>query len=173
MPKRVRRLAALAALAFPALLSANSAALTWDWRYSYDGKAEQPEWSAEPLFPGPILASGTLETTDKADSNGFYTILAIAGQRNGVAIAGLMPTGTSPPPYDRENKFPTDNLLRLPLPGQSQLARNGFGYRLQTGEFATVFFAPWWKPPGALEFYSKLPTIHEGPVEFSARIRAP
>ena len=81
----------LAALVFPALMSANSAALTWDWRYSYDGKGEQPEWSGEPLFPGQILASGTLETSDKPDSNGFYKILAITGQRNGVAIAGLMP----------------------------------------------------------------------------------
>ena len=173
VPKLPRPLAALAALALPAFMSAKSAALTWDWRYSYDGKGKQPEWSGEPLFPGAIFASGTLETTDKPDSDGFYKILAITGQRNGVAIAGLMPTATSPPPYDRENKFPTDNLIRPPLQGLSQLARNGFGYRLRTGEFVTVFFSPWWKPPGALEFYSKLPAIHEGPVEFSAKVRAP
>jgi hypothetical protein len=112
-----------------------------------------------------------LESSDTADSNGFYKILAISGQRNGVAIVGLMSMGTSPPPYDQNNKFPTDNLLRPPVSGESQLARFGFGYRLQTGEFVTVFFAPWWRPPNVLEFYSKLPTINEGPVEFKATIR--
>ncbi len=124
------------------MLSTPGAALTWDWRYSYDGKAEQPSWSSEPLFPGKILASGTLTTSEKADSNGFYKIQSIAGQRNGVAIAGLMPTGASPPPYDRDNKFPTDSLIRPPRSGESQLARFGFGYRLKTGEYVTVFFPP-------------------------------
>jgi hypothetical protein len=173
LPKLVRLLAAIAALASPAVPTEPSAALTWDWRYAYDGKAEQPEWSGEPLFPGPILASGTLTTSDEADGDGFYKILTIQGQRNGVAIAGLMPMGTSPPPYDRDNKFPTDNLLRPPASGEAQLARFGFGYRLQTGEYVTVFFAPWWRPPGVLEFYSRLPAIHEGPVEFKATMRAP
>ena len=172
MPRTVRPLAALIALASSAMLSAPSAAVTWDWRYSYDGKAEQPDWSGETLFPGKILASGTLTTSDRVDNNGFYKILSISGQRNGVAIAGLMPTGTSPPPYDRENKFPTDSLIRPPLSGEYQLARFGFGYRLQTGEYVTVFFSPWWRPPGVLEFYSNAPVIHEGPVEFKATIRA-
>jgi hypothetical protein len=171
--KLSRPLAALAALTLHAMLSANCAALTWDWRYSYDGKAVQPEFSTEPLYPEQILASGTLETSDRANGDGFYDILSIRGQRNGVAIAGLMPTGTSPPPYERENKFPTDSLIRPPQPGEPQLARFGFGYRLETGEFVTVFIAPWWRPPGAVEFYSQLPVIHEGPVEFTAAMRTP
>jgi hypothetical protein len=173
VPKLSRPLAALAAPALPVMLSTSGAALTWDWRYSYDGKAEQRDWSSEPLFPGQILASGTLTTSDQADSNGFYKILAISGQRNGVAIAGLMPTCTSPPPYDRENKYPTDSLIRTTLSGEPQLARFGFGYRLQSGEFVTVFSSNWWRPPGILEFFSNLPVIHEGPVEFRATIRAP
>ena len=173
LPKLARPLAALAALVMPAMLSTPGVALTWDWRYAYDGKGQQPDWSAEPIFPGQILASGTLTTSDDPDSNGFYKILAIAGQRNGVAIAGLMPTGTSPPPYDHENKFPNDGLIRPPSSGELQPSRAGFGYRLQTGEFVTVFFSPWWKPPSVLEFYSNVPLIHEGPVEFKATIRAP
>lgn len=57
------------------------AALNWNWSYSGAG----------------IMASGTLTTTDTADGSGFYEILSISGNRNGIAITGLYPTGASIP----------------------------------------------------------------------------
>ena len=54
------------------------ATIIWDWSYTGVG----------------ISAAGTFTTADTPDGSGDYLITAITGQRNGVAITGLTPTGT-------------------------------------------------------------------------------
>ncbi|MFM7464609.1 MAG: hypothetical protein ACKO28_03905 [Cyanobium sp.] len=65
--------AALAALPQPA------SALAWDWSFETD---DDPE----------VEAFGELITTDVPDSQGYYTIIGLTGERNKVAIEGLIPT---------------------------------------------------------------------------------
>ncbi len=64
-----------------ALVAGRAEAL--EWRWSYEGVG--------------VSASGSFTTKDTPDADGFYEITALAGQANGVAIAGLQPPGTAIP----------------------------------------------------------------------------
>jgi len=110
----------LAAVAFAtaALAPASQAqAATWSWDYNAAG----------------IAAGGTFTTTDTPGSDGFYTITAITGFRNGVAIVGLEPAGSAIPGND---PYAVDNLVSISGP---QLSWNGFGYALADGSWANPF----------------------------------
>jgi hypothetical protein len=129
--------ATLAALPQPA------SALVWDWSFEKD-----PE----------IKAFGELITTDVPDSQGFYTILGVTGERNKVAIDGFIPTG-SPVPGNCLNVikcFTSDNLIRME-DADGQLTTHGFGVSFAGGTFANYFFASFLKPATYLEFYSVAP----------------
>lgn len=108
----------LAAVAAVALVSvAPAQAATWNWHYSATG----------------IAAGGILTTGDAPDADGFYTITAIAGSRNGVAITGLEPAGSAIPGND---PYAVDDLVSI---AGSQLSWNGFGYALTDGSWANPF----------------------------------
>ena len=132
--------AALTATAGPA------AALTWTWSYSGAG----------------ISAAGTFTTVDTPDVSGFYLITGIAGERNGAAIVGLQPTGTSIPGNE---PFTVDNLVKVDSP---QLTVHGFGFAIAGGTFSNPFFADFLQPPTYLEFFSAPPTTSELPIAFFA-----
>jgi hypothetical protein len=131
------------------------AATIWQWTYS----------AAE------VAATGTLTTRDTPGADGGFLITAISGARNGVAITGLQPVGTSIPGNE---PFVVDNLL---FPGpHPQLTGDGFGFSLADGTFANAFFANFLPTPTYLEFYSAPPFTagtlgsedSEGPIFFSA-----
>ena len=69
-------------------------AATWSWDYSAAG----------------IAANGTFTTTDTPDSAGFYTVTAITGSRNGIAITGLEADGSAIPGND---PYAVDNLVSI------------------------------------------------------------
>jgi hypothetical protein len=99
-----------------------------------------------------------LITTDVPDSQAFYTILGVTGERNMVAIDGFIPTG-SPVPGNCLNAiqcFTSDNLIRME-DDDGQLTTHGFGVRFADGTFANYFFASFLKPATYLEFYSVAP----------------
>lgn len=108
-------LAALAAAALVCVAPARAA--TWNWQYSAAG----------------ISAAGTFTTSDTPDADGLFTITAIAGSRNGVAITGLEPAGSAIPGND---PYAVDNLVSIAGP---QLTWNGFGYALADGSWANPF----------------------------------
>lgn len=113
----IRFLAAVA-FAVAALVPASQVqAATWSWDYNAAG----------------IAAGGTFTTTDTPGSDGFYTITAITGFRNGVAITGLEPAGSAIPGND---PYAVDNLVSIAGP---QLTWNGFGYELADGSWANPF----------------------------------
>ena len=89
-----------------ALVAGRAEAL--EWRWSYEGAG--------------VSAAGSFTTKDTPDADGFYEITALAGQANGVAIAGLQPPGTAIPGNEG---YPVDNLVRTASP---QLSKHGFGY---------------------------------------------
>ena len=104
----------------------------------------------------------------------FYQITSITGQRNGVPIISLVPTGHFIPGNDG---FPVDNLIRLALPKKGradQLTVNGFGMQLVSGASASPFYGDFLTPPGYLEPYAALPIpapkglTSELPVAFTA-----
>ena len=136
----VLSVAGLTATAGPA------AALTWTWSYSGAG----------------ISAAGTFTTVDTPDSSGFYLITGIAGERNGAAIVGLQPTGTSIPGNE---PFTVDNLVKVDSP---QLTTHGFGFAIAGGTFSNPFFADFLQPPTYLEFFSAPPSTSELSIAFSA-----
>jgi hypothetical protein len=80
----------------------------WDWSYSAPG----------------IAASGTLTTSDTANSQGFYLITDISGTRNGETLTGLQRVGTAIP---GNNGYPVDNLIRATGP---QMTSHGFGFSI-------------------------------------------
>src|SRR5262249_40501194 len=128
--------------------SSHAGTLTWDWSYSAAG----------------ISASGTFTTDDTADGLGFYQIVGITGTRDGVAITGLQPTGTSIPGNE---PFTVDNLIRTTGP---QLTGDGFGFSTADGNFANPFFADFLSPQSYLEFYSvpaSPPNSTELPITFT------
>lgn len=131
--------AALAALPQPA------SALVWDWRFETD---DDPE----------VEARGAFVTTDVPDAQGFYTILGVTGERNNVAINGLIPTGSPVPGncLDVVTCFTSDNLLRLE-DDDGQLTTHGFGVSFEDGTYANYFFASFLQPATYLEFYSVAP----------------
>jgi len=113
----IRFLTALV-VAVAALAPASQAqAATWHWDYNAAG----------------IAAAGTFTTTDTPGPDGFYTITAITGMRNGVAITGLEPAGSAIPGND---PYAVDNLVSIAGP---QLTWNGFGYALADGSWANPF----------------------------------
>jgi len=108
----------LAAVAVAALLpSAPVPAATGSWDYNAAG----------------IAAAGTFTTTDTPDPDGFYTITAIGGLRNGVAITGLEAAGSAIPGND---PYAVDNLVSIT---GAQLTWSGFGYALADGSWANAF----------------------------------
>jgi hypothetical protein len=137
-----------AALWIVVALCSSAHAKLWIWSYSGER----------------ISASGEFTTTDTSYGGG-YTITGITGQRNGVAITGLQPTGTAIPGNE---PYAVDNLLSLSAP---QLTGNGFGFSLADGTYSNPFYADFLSPPVYLEFYS-IPgnpgASTELPVVFSA-----
>ena len=159
--------ARMAACALLALLSPGAAAasLTWDWSFSLVGAN----------LSQPVL-SGTFTTGETPDADGFYEITALTGNRLGVAIVSLQPTGTAIPD---NTPYPVDNRIR-PLHPDGQLTKAGFGYGLANGWFENPFLATWElpnlvyyaflsKPP----FGTQTPQTEEPPVTFQASIRVP
>ena len=122
--------------------------LHWAWSYGGDG----------------IAAAGTLTTSNVPDSQGHYTIIGIAGTRNGQVITGLQPPGT---PIPGNAPYAVDNLLSG---GTPQLTEHGFGFSLANGDNANPFA----KDSGYLEYVSAPPHPDgkgtERPVTFTAKI---
>lgn len=110
---------------------AGAASLTWDWSI----------WPIESNQAGAVWG-GTFTTGDAPDSDGFYTITALTGDRQGVAIVRLQPSGTAIP--DNE-PYPVDNRVR-PAHPEGQLTNAGFGYELANGWFENPFLASWELP---------------------------
>jgi hypothetical protein len=116
----------------PALVAGRAEAL--EWRWSYEGAG--------------VSAAGSFTTRDAPDADGFYEITALAGQANGVAIAGLQPPGTAIPGNEG---YPVDNLVRTASP---QLSKHGFGYGLASGAYDNPFYGAHFVPPGYFAFFS-------------------
>jgi hypothetical protein len=133
-----------------ALLAQSAEALEWRWRYQGEG----------------VGASGTFTTGDAPDAGGFYEIIAIAGETNGVAITGLQSHGTAIPGNDG---YPVDNLVRVVAP---QLTKNGFGYALANGTYANPFYGAHFAKPDTYAFFSDPPNSRtsEPAVAFTATI---
>lgn len=106
---------ALALAALTAAMQANAAA--WTWKYKGDN----------------VEASGTFTTADQPDANGRYEVLAITGQRNGVAIKRLQPSGTAIP---GNAPYKVDNLIAS---SGNQLSKAGFGFALVDGTYCNPF----------------------------------
>jgi hypothetical protein len=113
----IRFLAAVAVSVAALTPASQVQAATWSWDYNAAG----------------IAAAGTFTTTDTPGSDGFYTITAITGLRNGVAITGLEPAGSAIP---GNGPYAVDNLVSIAGP---QLTWNGFGYGLADGSWANPF----------------------------------
>jgi hypothetical protein len=126
------------------------AATLWNWSYSAPG----------------ITASGTLTTSDTANSQGFYLITSISGTRNGETITGLQRVGTAIPGNDG---YPVDNLIRATGP---QMTSHGFGFSTSGGNYANPFYASFLNPPGSTEFFSIPSKLGhtELPIAFTATI---
>lgn len=141
-----------------ALLGNTQAALAITWNWSY----------ATPS----VEASGTLTTSNRADSNGFFAITDISGFRNGVEIIGLQKTGTAIPGNE---PFVVDNVISLEA---EHLTADGLGFALADGTFVNVFYADFLEPALLLEALSAPPFVpgfdhfgpedSEHPVRFSA-----
>jgi hypothetical protein len=105
-----------------------------EWRWSYHGEG--------------VAASGAFTTKDTPNAAGFYEIIAIKGEANGVAITGLQPPGTSIPGNDG---YPVDGLVRTEAP---QLSLHGFGYALADGTYANPFYGAHFAKPDVYAFFS-------------------
>jgi hypothetical protein len=142
-----------------ALLQAGVArALVWQWRF------EAPNTPPH----GAVLADGLLRTTDTPDGSGFFTILDASGQRNGVAITALMPTGSSIP---GNAGFASDNLVRA---GAVPMTSHGFNVSYADGSFSNFFTATFLTPVVDMDFHSVPPNFAfepgtERPGVFSVR----
>jgi hypothetical protein len=131
--------AALAALPQPA------SAMVWDWSFETD---DDPE----------VEAFGEFITTDVPDSQGYYPIIGVTGERNKVTIDGLIPTGSPIPGncLDVVSCFTSDNLLRME-DDDGQLTTHGFGVSFADGTYANYFFASFLQPATYQELYSVPP----------------
>ena len=98
-------------------LCSSAHARLWTWSYSGDG----------------VSASGEFTTTDTI-YGGDYMITGITGERNGVAITGLQPSGTAIPGNE---PYAVDNLVSLSSP---QLTINGFGFSLADGTYSNPYY---------------------------------
>jgi hypothetical protein len=124
--------------------------LTWHWSFLRGAGGSGSE---------AVRAFGELTTTDSPDTNGFFTIISIRGERNNVAIISLVPTGSTTPGNceDATTCYEVDNLLHLSGDGSAHLTGSGFGVGLADGTYANYFFANFWTPPAYAEFYSVPP----------------
>ena len=104
-----------------------------DWRWSYQGEG--------------VAASGVLTTKDTPNADGFYEIIGIKGEMNGVAITGLQPAGMSIPGNDG---YPVDSLVKTQAP---QLSLHGFGYALADGTYANPFYGDHFVTGGRLRVF--------------------
>ncbi len=129
-------------------LAAGRAQATRLWKWSYTGAG--------------IAASGTFTTSDVSDYRGFYQIVGISGTRNGTAITGLQPTGTSIP---GNQPFAVDNLVSAT---GSQLTIHGFGYAMANGDFAN----PFQNGADYLEYVSAPPYPNGSGTELGVRFEA-
>jgi hypothetical protein len=147
-----RATASAAAILLAAGAPAAHAARLWHWQF---GDADG------------LQAAGTFTTVDAPDAAGFYLITAITGERDGVAITGLQPTGTAIPGNE---PYAVDDLVAATGP---QLTGNGFGFTTADGNASNPFWADFDSPPDYLEFRSFGPdgaTFTERPVSFSATL---
>jgi hypothetical protein len=110
----------LAVIGIVLALCSSAQAKLWTWSYSGAG----------------VSASGEFTTTDTSYA-GDYTVTGVTGQRNGVVITGLLPTGTAIPLNDG---YPVDNLLSLSNPPNPQLTVNGFGFSLADGTYSNPYY---------------------------------
>ena len=124
------------------------ALLLWNWSYSGTG----------------VSASGTLTTNDAPDGAGFYQIVGITGDDNGVTITGLQPTGTAIPGNE---PHAVDNLVSAAEP---HLTTHGFGFSQANGNYANPFY----NGSSYYEYLSVPPYVNgagpERSVSFSATI---
>ncbi len=118
------------AFALGAALAATSAEASIRWRWTCTGPAFE--------------AKGFLTTGDAPDADGYYPIIDVSGEANGVAITALQPAKTA----IRGNEgWPVDNLVRSKAP---QLSPGGFGFALADGSYANPFYGARFEPPGFL-----------------------
>ncbi len=103
------------ALALGAAFAASAAEASMRWRWTCVGQGFE--------------AKGLLTTGDAPDGDGFYPIIGVTGEANGVAITGLQAAKTAIPGNEG---WPVDNLVRLQAP---QLSPGGFGFRARRREF--------------------------------------
>lgn len=120
-------------------------------------------WSCKGLS---FNASGTFATKDAPNAEGFYEIVTIKGEANGVSITGLQPPGTAIP---MNAGYPVDNLIREAAP---QLSMKGFAFSLANGAYANPFYGAHFSPPSFHAFLSDPATgkTSEPVVEFTASI---
>ncbi|WP_034412735.1 PEP-CTERM sorting domain-containing protein [Derxia gummosa] len=148
MTHPLRRLSLALALVAGIAAAPAARAATWSWSYTGAG----------------ISAGGSLDVSDTADASGFHEILGITGERNGVAITGLWPSGSAIPGNE---PFALDNVIRLGSDGQ--ITVHGFGYSLASGAYANPYWADFLAPPVYQEVYTVGTTfVSELPVVFSA-----
>jgi len=141
---------ALFLLTGAALAALPAEALEWTWSYQGEG----------------VAASGAFTTKDTPNADGFYEIISITGEANGVAIESLQPPGTSIPGNDG---YPVDDLVREEGP---QLSLHGFGYALADGTYANPFYGAHFAKPDYYAFFSD-PANHrtsEPEVRFTATL---
>lgn len=148
------RLSTVTVIALTAMLAVPAqASPVWTWSMTGDA----------------LEASGTLSTADVPNSEGYYLITAITGQRNGVAIVGLQPAGTAIP---GNAGFPVDNLISG---SGEQLTGNGLGFETADHAHSNPFFANFLTPVGYDEFHTfdtAGSRFAELPVTFSARMES-
>ena len=111
-------------------------------------------------------ASGTLTTKEAPNTDGFYEIIGIKGEADGVSITALQPAGTSIP---LNAGYPVDNLVRKAAP---QLSIHGLAFSFADGRFANPFYGGHFSTPGFYAFLSDPVSgrTSEPMVEFSASI---
>lgn len=112
--------------------------LIWDWNYT----------NAD----GTIAASGTLQTEDSSDAEGFYNITSMEGTRNGVAIADLTEVGVAIPGNE---PYVVDNAIREG--STEQLRSAGIGLLLEDGNYLNPYYASW--ETSYIEVYSVEPHV--------------
>jgi hypothetical protein len=105
---------------------------------------------------GPVLAEGLLHTGETPNADGYYTILAASGSRNGVAISTLLPLGSSIP---GNAGYFSDNLLRV---GAPPLTSHGFNVSYVDGSYSNFFSATFLSPVD-MDFHSVPPNFSKLP----------
>lgn len=149
------RLASIAALA-SVLSTPAQAAMDWTWSYTT-------------LGGGVIVgATGTLRTADTPDAEGFYQILSIAGNKDGIDITGLYPTGQAIPGNE---PYKLDNLIR-PEGSGGQVTVHGLGFSTAIHEYVNVFYADFLPVPGYMAVTTSSGKFSEGTIGFQAKVVA-